>query len=154
MASPRVDVQIADDVVSSPRAAELRRWARAALDGVDATGDLCIRIVATTEMSDLNTRFRHKTGTTNVLSFAADVVPPDGEGRYLGDVVICAPVVEAEAAQQRKSAAHHYAHLVVHGVLHLCGFDHERAADAQVMEAHEVAILGALGIDDPYRSHE
>ncbi len=105
MASPRVDVQIAEGVAASPRATELRRWARAALGRVDAAGDLCIRIVDAAEMSDLNARFRGKNGTTNVLSFPADAVPPEGRSRYLGDVVICAPVVAAEAAQQRKSVS-------------------------------------------------
>ncbi len=102
-------------------------------------------------MTDLNTRYRRKEGTTNVLSFGADLIAPDGGPRLLGDVVICAPVVASEAAPQGKSQTDHFAHLVVHGVLHLCGYDHETAADAKVMEGHEVAILGALGIGDPYR---
>ena len=86
-----------------------------------------------------------------MLSFGADLVAPDGSERLLGDVVICAPVVATEASLQGKSEADHFAHLVVHGVLHLCGYDHETAAEAKVMERHEVAILSALGIDDPYR---
>jgi probable rRNA maturation factor len=146
-----VAVQIAPDIDAVPRAAELRRWARAALAKIDETGDLCIRVVGADEMADLNARFRKKKGTTNVLSFGSDIVVPDGEERWLGDVVICAPVVAAEAAQQRKSKADHYAHLIVHGVLHLCGCDHEEASEAQVMERLEVAILSGLGIDDPYR---
>jgi len=154
MTKPRVDVQIAEDVDTAPRAAELRRWARAALQGIEQSGDLCLRVVGTGEMTELNGRFRNKSGTTNVLSFVADVVAPQGGPRFLGDVVICAPVVESEAAQQRKPTPAHYAHLVIHGVLHLCGFDHERTADAKVMEGREVAILNRLGIDDPYRAHE
>jgi probable rRNA maturation factor len=154
MTRARVDVQIATEVETTPRAAELRRWAVAALRDIDESGALCIRIVDTAEMIDLNGRFRRKTGPTNVLSFGSDVVAPDGAERYLGDIVICAPVVAAEAAQQCKSTRDHYAHLVVHGVLHLCGLDHQRPADAQVMERREVAILDTLGIDDPYRSHE
>ncbi len=79
------------------------------------------------------------------------LVAPDSDERLLGDVVICAPVVVQRSAAQHKSAADHFAHLVVHGVLHLCGYDHETDAEAKVMEGHEVAILSGLGIDDPYR---
>lgn len=103
-------------------------------------------------MAELNKRFRHRDGTTNVLSFTVDAIAPGGGARILGDVVICAPVVAMEAAAQHKPADDHYAHLVVHGVLHLCGFDHENVRGAKVMEGHEVAILHALGIADPYRT--
>ncbi len=146
----KVSVQVASDVDVPARAASLRRWARAALAGVGKSGALCIRVVGAAEMADLNARFRHKAGTTNVLSFAADAEEYAGNEPLLGDIAICAPVVVAEAAAQGKRAADHLAHLVVHGVLHLCGYDHKKAADAQVMERHEVAILSALGIDDPY----
>ena len=151
MRRPKVAVQIAADVDAVPRAAELRRWARAALSKIDETGDLCIRVVGAAEMADLNERFRKKKGTTNVLSFGSDIVVPDGDERWLGDVVICAPVVAAEATQQSKSKTDHYAHLIVPGVLQLCGCDHEEAGEAEVMERLEVAILDGLGIDDPYR---
>jgi probable rRNA maturation factor len=151
MKRARVAIQVAPDLDAVPRAAELRRWARAALAKIDESGDLCIRVVGAAEMADLNERFRKKKGTTNVLSFGSDVVVPDGAERWLGDVVICAPVVATEAAQQQKSKADHYAHLIVHGVLHLCGCDHEEPAEAVVMERLEVAILSGLGIDDPYR---
>ena len=154
MKRPKVAVQIAPDLDAVPRAAELRRWARAALRKIEESGDLCIRVVGAAEMTDLNTRFRKKRGTTNVLSFGSDVVVPDGDERWLGDVVICAPVVAAEAVEQRKSKTDHYAHLVVHGVLHLCGCDHEEPAEAEVMERLEVAILNGLGIDDPYRKYD
>ena len=130
----------------------MRRWARAALVAVKRSGSVCIRIVDAPEMADLNKRFRHRDGTTNVLSFTVDTEAPGGGERILGDVVICAPVVAMEAAAQHKPADDHYAHLVVHGVLHLCGFDHENSRDAKVMEGHEVAILHALGIADPYRT--
>jgi probable rRNA maturation factor len=103
----------------------LRRWARATLTGIGESGSLCIRVVDTEEMVELNSRYRRKQGATNVLSFAADLVAPDSDERLLGDVVICAPVVASEAQQQRKSVTNHFAHLVVHGVLHLCGYDHE-----------------------------
>jgi len=151
MTTPKIEVQRSDEVGASPRAATLRRWARAALDGIGETGSLCIRLVGEAEMIDLNVRYRNKQGTTNVLSFGVDMVAPDGGERLLGDVVICAPVVTVEASLQGKTEADHFAHLVVHGVLHLCGFDHETAAEAQVMEGCEVAILKTLGINDPYR---
>src|SRR5262245_57553399 len=148
--APHVAVQIAAGVGTVPHAVKMRRWARAALAAIRCDGTVCIRIVDESEMADLNKRFRHRDGTTNVLSFTLDIESPDG-GLILGDVVICAPVVAMEAAAQHKRAADHYAHLVVHGVLHLCGFDHESSKDAKVMEAHEVAILHTLGIADPYR---
>ena len=151
MKRPRIAVQIPADVDGVPRATELRRWARAALAKIDETGDLCIRVVGAAEMADLNARYRKKKGTTNVLSFGADFVVPDGDERWLGDVVICAPVVASEAERQGKSTRDHYAHLVVHGVLHLCGCDHEEPDEAEVMERLEVAILATLHIDDPYR---
>jgi probable rRNA maturation factor len=150
--SNKIAVQIADGVVAVPRAASLRRWARAALGAAERTGSLCIRVVDATEMAELNKRFRHREGTTNVLSFAADTDFPGGGEPLLGDVVICAPVVALEAVVQHKTAADHYAHLVVHGVLHLCGYDHEKPRDAKVMESHEVAILRTIGIADPYRT--
>ena len=137
-----VDVQIAcaDGV---PRASELAAWAEAALAG-DARG-LCIRIVGHREGLELNERFRRQDRPTNVLAFEAE------EPGILGDIAICAPVVAAEATEQSKRLADHYAHLVVHGVLHLKGMDHETAADAAAMEAEEVRLLGDLGIADPYR---
>ncbi len=151
----RVEIQKASKAVQ-PGAVLLRRWARAALDGINESGSLCIRVVDTDEMAELNARYRRKQGATNVLSFVADMVAPntvafDSAERLLGDVVICAPVVALEAQQQHKPVKNHFAHLVVHGVLHLCGYDHETDAEAKVMERTEVAILRGLGIDDPYR---
>jgi probable rRNA maturation factor len=145
-----IAVQIARGVGASPRAAELRRWAQAARNATGSDGELCIRIVGETEMAELNERFRQHEGTTNVLSFEG-AVQPDGNARLLGDVVICAPVVRREAAAQGKRPADHFAHLVVHGVLHLAGYDHVAAREARVMERREVAILAELGIADPYR---
>ncbi len=148
--APPVSIQIASGVEAPARPASLRRWACATLDHIDQSGALCIRVVGADEMTDLNARFRRKRGTTNVLSFPADADDYALEPPQLGDVAICAPVVVSEAAAQGKRAADHLAHLVVHGVLHLCGYDHVKAKDAKVMEAHEVAILNGLGIEDPY----
>ena len=142
----RVDVQIAAERCAAPPPAELRQWAERALQG--ATGAVCVRVVDAAEGGELNGRYRGGEAPTNVLSFAPGAGIP-GE-RVLGDVVVCAPVVEDEARQQNKCPADHYAHMVVHGVLHLRGFDHANDAEARVMERLESAILGEIGIADPY----
>jgi probable rRNA maturation factor len=129
----------------APGPASLRRWARLAAGGRD--GELGIRIVGAAEGRALNARWRGRDRPTNVLSFpaAASLRP-----RQLGDLVVCAPVVAREAREQGKALAAHWAHMVVHGTLHLLGFDHLRAADAQRMEGRERALLARLGISDPY----
>jgi len=129
-----------------PSATALRTWATAALG--DKTGELAIRIVDAVESQDLNFRYRHKNKPTNVLSF-----PYDGETFGVpmwGDIVICAAVVEAEAREQGKHLRAHWAHMVVHGCLHLLGYDHQTDAEAEVMERHERSILAGLGFPDPY----
>lgn len=126
----------------------LRAAAEAALSGRRGRAELCIRIVDKAESAALNARYRGKSGPTNVLSFPCDAEVP--ESKPLGDLVICAPVVAAEAAEQGKSPEAHWTHLVVHGVLHLLGFDHIGDHDAEIMEAEERAILSRLGYPDPY----
>ena len=121
----------------------LRRWAAAALAN-DAV--VTLRFVDTAEGLTLNRSYRRKSGPTNVLSFVYD----DRPGMVHGDVVLCLPVLRQEAAEQGKTLAAHCAHLVVHGMLHLQGYDHRRADEAARMEAREVAILAALGVGDPY----
>lgn len=125
-----------------PSAARLRQWAAPALAGEQ--GEVTLRIVGAAESRALNKRYRGKDKPTNVLSF-----PSEGPG-ILGDVVICAPVVNREAREQGKAPAAHWAHMVVHGVLHLRGFDHIRAGQARVMENRERAILARLSFPDPY----
>lgn len=120
----------------------MRRWARAALL---ADAVVTVRFVEAIEGRALNAEFRGKDYPTNVLTFVYDDEQPRA-----GDIVLCAPVVRKEADAQGKSLAAHYAHLVVHGMLHLQGFDHERADEAAVMEARETAILARLGLPDPY----
>ena len=117
-----------------PGAAALRAWARAV-----ATFPLTLRIVGAREGRQLNREYRRKNYATNVLSF------------HSGDIVLCHPVIVREARAQGKSMRAHYAHLVVHGVLHLLGFDHQRESEAAAMEAREVEILTRLGVPDPYR---
>ncbi len=146
-----VDVQIACDEDDLPDPAELRAWARAAVGDLRGDSELTIRIVDEAESARLNSSYRNKDGATNVLSFP--FAPPAGvDIPLLGDIVICAPVVRREANEQSKSTNSHWAHMVVHGSLHLLGFNHERAREAQEMEALEMRILADLGFDNPYES--
>lgn len=135
-----------------PSPVSFRRWVEAALAGArrHRPAELAIRIVGTREGRTLNRTYREKDYATNVLSFPADL-SPGLRLPLLGDIAICAPVVKREAAEQGKPAAHHWAHLTVHGVLHLLGYDHMVEADAIKMEALERRILKGLGIPDPYR---
>jgi probable rRNA maturation factor len=137
-----LSVQYASNDADLPGRPQIRRWVRAALLS-DAT--VTVRFVDAIEGRAINAEFRGKDYATNVLTFVYDDEHPRA-----GDVVLCAPVVRREAAAQGKPLADHHAHLVVHGMLHLQGFDHERRADALVMEARETAILANLGLPDPY----
>lgn len=145
-----LELQLALDWPQLPTEFEFRRWAEAALSGPDSPRELTIRVVDEAEMAMLNTRYRHKSGPTNVLAFPYEPPAPGIAPELLGDVVICAPVVAREAFTQSKPVQAHWAHLVVHGVLHLCGHDHQQAAQAQAMERLEVEILNRLGFPDPY----
>ncbi len=130
-----------------PASSTLRGWALVAL-GDHSPIELTIRIVEEAESADLNGRFRHKPCPTNVLSFPYDAEALDVP--VLGDIVICAPVVAREAVEQNKESQAHWAHLVVHGTLHLMGYDHENEVDAEKMEAKEREVLAQLGFPDPY----
>jgi probable rRNA maturation factor len=141
-----------------PAAVSFRKWVAAALDGRIREADLAVRIVGSKEGRALNRHYRGKDYATNVLSFPADVadgvkLPKGVVMPLLGDVVLCAPVVAREAKEQKKPLAAHYAHLTVHGALHLLGWDHQDAREAECMEQLEREILAGLGIDDPYREH-
>jgi len=146
-----VTVQNAARGAGYPAAAELKRWALRAL-APNVRGELTIRIVGEHESAEINARYRGKAGPTNVLSFAAEAVAAASGEELLpyGDVVICAAVVEREAREQGKPLAAHWAHMVVHGALHLQGYDHENSRDAGIMEARERALLAELGFPDPY----
>ncbi|MCK9635020.1 MAG: rRNA maturation RNase YbeY [Methylobacter tundripaludum] len=124
-------------------------WVDAALDGHNQDTEIVVRIVDEQESADLNEQYRHKSGPTNILSFPVDL-PPGIELNLLGDLVICAPVLEKEAQEQGKLLADHWAHIVVHGVLHLLGYDHIDDAEAELMENKEIAILNKLQINNPY----
>ena len=132
-----------------PASSTFRRWVAAALEGRILRADLAIRLVDEREGQCLNRHYRGKPHATNVLSFPAEL-PKGVKLPLLGDIVLCAPVIESEAREQRKPLAAHYAHLTVHGVLHLLGFDHNVARDADAMEKIEREILAGLGLPDPY----
>lgn len=132
-----------------PAPVSFRRWAEAACRGRIKRADIAIRVVDEKEGRALNLHYRGKDYATNVLSFPAEL-PPGVTLPVLGDLVICAPVVAREAAQQGKALAAHYAHLTVHGVLHMLGLDHDDAREAEAMEAIERAVLADLGFADPY----
>lgn len=121
------------------------------MDGRRDRCELTIRIVGEAESRRLNRDYRNVDRPTNVLSFPCDLpTDVDGGGDLLGDLVICAPVVEREADEQGRSRESHYAHMVIHGVLHLLGYDHQAEDEAQAMETLESSILGRLGYPDPY----
>lgn len=135
----------------APAVASLRGWARTVLPVTLRGAWLGIRVVDEAEGRRLNRDYRGRDGATNVLSFGAGGLPA-GSGGFLGDLAICAPVVAREAREQGKDLRAHWAHMVVHGTLHLLGFDHERRADAARMEAREREALAALGFGDPYEA--
>jgi len=137
-----LSVQYASTAADLPTRSQVRRWVRAALDG-DAL--VTVRFVDADEGRSLNAEYRGRDYATNVLTFVYD----EGKTR-VGDVVLCAPVIRREAAAQGKTLAAHYAHLVIHGMLHLQGHDHERAADAAAMEARERTLLARFRLPDPY----
>jgi probable rRNA maturation factor len=134
----------------APGAREVGRWAAAALGRRGAGSELAVRIVGPAESRRLNRKFRGQDHATNVLSFPVARALATQAPRPLGDLVICAQVLRREARAQHKSARAHWAHLVVHGSLHLIGYDHERDAEARRMERREVAILKVLGFPNPY----
>jgi len=144
-----VDVQVACKEHDLPGRSELSAWACAAVGKGREDCELTIRVVDEAEIERLNCTYRNKEGATNVLSFPFDA-PPGVDLPLLGDIVICAPVVRREANEQSKSVTSHWAHMVVHGALHLLGFDHEQAGEAQEMEATEARILADFGFDNPY----
>lgn len=147
----------------APSARAIAQWAATAVGRRAAGGELGVRVVGSAESRRLNARYRGKDKPTNVLSFPPAPLPgrvsgaPAARGgqsavsRPLGDLVICAQVVRSEAREQRKPLEAHWAHLVVHGALHLIGYDHERDAEAKRMERREVAVLRRLGFANPYR---
>lgn len=144
-----IDIQKEAEDDGLPSDDELNYWVESALEPNNKGSELTVRIVELEESRTLNNQYRHKDKPTNVLSFPFEN-PPGLELPLLGDLVICAPVVRAEAKEQNKSLTAHWAHMVIHGTLHLQGYDHIQAADAEIMEAKEVVYLQKLGFPDPY----
>ncbi|GMQ92186.1 MAG: rRNA maturation RNase YbeY [Gammaproteobacteria bacterium] len=133
-----------------PETVQLLQWAEAALSEIDEnTVELGVRIVDENESAELNSRYRKKQGPTNVLSFSYED-PPGASSNILGDLVICAPIVQDEAREQNKNPDAHWAHMVVHGIMHLRGYDHEQDDDAEIMQNKEAQLLKTLGYPNPY----
>ena len=149
-----VEIQIACDDDTIPGQDELTRWVSRAFEatGRSDAGEVAVRVVDTQEMQELNRDFREKDKPTNVLSFPAGALEglPSGAELPLGDIVVCAPVVRDEALGQGKALGDHWAHMIVHGTLHLLGYDHETEPEALEMEGLETQILGDHGIANPY----
>ena len=144
-----LDLQIASTDPDIPDDAAFEAWVRAGLAGRVPAAELSIRVVDEDEARELNDTYRGRDYPTNVLSFPAEL--PEGvDVPLLGDLVICAPVVAREAIDQDKPTEAHWAHMVIHGLLHLLGYDHMEDAEAQVMEAEERVLLARLGYPDPY----
>lgn len=144
-----LDVQRACAKGNLPAEADFYRWALTALPADRPQTEMTIRLVDEAESAELNSQYRGKTGPTNVLSFPADL-PEDLDIPLLGDLVICKQVVEREARAQGKPLAHHWAHMVIHGTLHLLGYDHINDAEAEQMEGLEIRLLRQLHIANPY----
>ena len=157
-----INVQYATDKSLAPEASLIRKWAKKALAEkilrtaqakplITKSAEMTIRIVDKKESAKLNANYRHKNKPTNVLSFPFDL-PKEAfkNSPLLGDIIICAEVVNQEAQEQHKSPHAHWAHMVIHGVFHLLGFDHQTKRDAKVMESLEIKIMQTLGFANPY----
>jgi probable rRNA maturation factor len=144
-----IEIQAVFASEGQPDRQQIQLWIDTALEDYDQDTEIVVRIVDEQESAELNEQYRHKAGPTNILSFPVDV--PEGiELDLLGDLVICDPVLEKEALEQDKILSHHWAHIVVHGVLHLLGYDHIDDAEAELMETKEIAVLNKLHIQNPY----
>ena len=150
-----VDVQIASECKTLPNEEQLSLWAHTALSKLRENAELSIRLVDIEGSQSLNLEYRGKDKPTNVLSFPFEMPEEligldDNMANLLGDLIICAPVVETEAQEQNKPLKSHWAHMVVHGCLHLLGYDHIKDDEAEIMENLERTILARLDIPDPY----
>lgn len=146
--NPDLTIQRAT-ALPTPSDADFMRWVSAALKPASGVHELVVRLVDEAESQALNHQYRGQDRPTNVLSFPADL-PPDIDLSLLGDIVICASVVDREASEQKKAPEAHWAHLTIHGVLHLLGHDHQNNQEAERMETQECAILSSLGYANPY----
>lgn len=144
-----IEIQRISTNTNVPEDAQIEQWANVALQDLSDHVEMVIRIVDEDESAQLNETYRHKVGATNVLSFPFEV-PKGIELNLLGDLVICAPVLAREAQVQNKTLMAHWAHIIIHGTLHLLGYDHIDDSDAQEMEEKEIALLKTLSISNPY----
>tara|TARA_R110000751_G_scaffold307830_1_gene432460 strand:+ start:57447 stop:57935 length:489 start_codon:yes stop_codon:yes gene_type:complete len=161
--SATLDLQLASDCSDIPKLEDIQLWIDTLfLHQQIADKEMTVRIVDDAEIQQLNQQYRGKNKPTNVLSFPfempelslpIDVQMDESLSQFLGDIVICAPVVKRESQQQNKILNHHWAHMLIHGTLHLLGYDHIEEQEAQEMESIEIAILQKLAIDDPYQNH-
>ena len=144
-----VEIQIIFTSPEQPSEAQIQLWIDTALTDIQRDTEIVVRIVDEQESAELNETYRHKQGATNILSFPVEI--PEGiDLNLLGDLVICAPVLEKEAQQQGKILDHHWAHIIIHGVLHLLGYDHLDDEQAEEMENKEIILLQKLNIPNPY----
>lgn len=144
-----LDIQIATESGNYPSEQQFQQWVDTVLSDQSQDSEIVIRLVDDTESAELNQQYRHKQGPTNILSFPFEA--PDGvEMDLLGDLVICAPLIDREAKEQNKLPEHHWAHITIHGVLHLLGYDHIEEAEAEEMESLEIKLLNMLNIANPY----
>jgi probable rRNA maturation factor len=145
-----VEIQTIFESTGQPSEQQIQLWIDTALTDIQRDTEIVVRIVDEFESAELNETYRHKQGATNILSFPVEI--PEGiDLNLLGDLVICAPVLEKEAQQQGKILAHHWAHIIIHGALHLLGYDHLDDEQAEEMESKEIALLQKLNIHNPYQ---
>jgi len=144
-----IEIQTIFKSDGQPDQEHIQHWVDTALDGFNRDTEIVVRIVDEQESAELNEQYRHKQGPTNILSFPVEV-PFGIELNLLGDLVVCAPVLEKEALEQHKALTDHWAHIIVHGVLHLLGYDHIDDKEAELMENKEISILNKLNIKNPY----
>jgi len=145
-----IEIQTIYQANTVPDEQQIQGWVDAALQDYASDTEIVVRIVDEQESAELNQQYRHKSGPTNILSFPVEL--PEGiELDLLGDLVICAPVLEKEAIEQQKVLADHWAHIIIHGVLHLLGYDHIEDDEAELMESKEISILNTLQIANPYQ---
>lgn len=144
-----LDIQVVSQSDQLPVKDQFQSWVNAVLTDNKQDSEVVIRIVDEEEMAQFNEQYRNKKGSTNILSFPYNA-PVEVESNLLGDLLICAPVVEQESQQQHKNIEHHWAHMIIHGLLHLLGYDHLNDAEAEEMETLEIKILKTLNIPNPY----
>jgi probable rRNA maturation factor len=147
----KMEIQKAADFKSLPDNSLMIKWAEQALDPEHSEAEVTLRVVDLEEGRELNQEWRKKNYATNVLSFPIGE-PIEQAPNLLGDIVICAPIVEKEAKEQGKSSEAHWAHLIIHGILHLQGYDHESDEEAKIMESKEINILEIIGYTNPYET--